>query len=465
MNSKFTRGITFLVGPLLFFIIQSIPIEGLSDEGKAVLACTSWIAFWWITEPVELSVTSLLPIIIFPLSGAMPIKDTTTSYGDPIIFLYLGGFIVGLAVERWNLHKRIAFNIIKTIGSSHKRILLGLMTATAFLSMWISNTASAIMMLPIGISIINQFNHDKTLSKNLMLGIAYSASIGGMATLIGTPPNLILAGVVKESLDYEISFFNWMLFALPLCVLLLFIIWLYLSRNDSKTAVKKNTLNLEPLDTFSKAEKRVGFVFILTAFLWITRSFIINPWLPIVDDTMIALFGALLMFFIPSGDKSQKNLMNWESTRNIPWDVLILFGAGLAIAKGFSTTDLTAWLGENFSVLEFLPVALIMLLIFASINFLTEITSNTATASMLLPILITIGISLNIDVLPLLAGSALAASCAFMLPVATPPNAIVFSSGKVSIQQMMRTGFLLNLTSVVLVYLAVEFIWPLIFPG
>lgn len=453
------NALNFVIGPALFFLLLSLPIEGLSYEGKAVLACTAWIAYWWITETVEIVITSLLPLVIFPLSGAIPISDTANSYGNPFIYLFLGGFIIGLAVEEWNLHKRIAFNIIKVIGSNERMLLLGVMIATAFLSMWISNTATAIMMLPVGLSIVKHFESKQPFSKSILLGIAYAASIGGMATLIGTPPNLILAGVIKESLGVEISFLDWLLFAFPLATILLVITWLFLVRK-----IKNSTANyqLETPEKMTLAEKRVLAIVGFTAFMWITRSFIWNRWLPELDDTVIAMTGALLLFVTPSGLKNER-LMDWNKAKNIPWNVLILFGAGLVIAKGFSATDLTVWLGDYFAKLDFVPIALVVILILMSINFLTEITSNTATASILLPLLITLSISLNIDTMSLLAGAAMSASCAFMLPVATPPNAIVFSSGKLTINDMMKAGVLLNLTSTLLVYLFIRFVWGLIF--
>lgn len=462
MLKRHVKTLNFIIGPLLFLIVNLIPFDGLSPQGRAVLACTIWVAFWWITEAVELPVTSVLPIVIFPLAGALTVSETTSSYGNPYIFLFMGGFVIGLAIERSGLHKRIAFNIINVVGTSEKNVILGFMVATGFLSMWISNTATAIMMLPIGISVASHFGDRQPFSKNLMLGIAYAASIGGIGTLIGTPPNIILAGIVKESLGYEISFLNWMLFATPFAVILILITWFTLTRYKTDKNSEPANYGLNTLGRMSVVEKRVTMVFILVGFLWISRSFLWNNLLPMLDDTMIAILGALLMFTVPAGD-GKGSLMNWESAKKIPWDVLLLFGAGLVIAKGFSTTDLTTWLAEHFTYLDFLPVTVFTLLIIASINFLTEITSNTATASMLLPVLITIGMSLNMDVLPLLASAAISASCAFMMPVATPPNAIVFSSGKVTISQMIRAGFALNITAIPLTFIFVQFVWGLIF--
>jgi len=450
-----------LAGPLVFLIIRFIPIEGLSTQGQAVLACTCWIAIWWISEALELAVTSLVPIIILPLSGGLTIDQTTTSYGNPFIFLFMGGFIVGMAIENWGLHRRIAFKIIGLVGTGEKRMILGFMLATAFLSMWLSNTATAIMMLPIGISVIKHLGDKQPFSKNLMLGIAYAASIGGMATLIGTPPNLILAGVVREAYQIEISFLQWMLFALPFSIVLLMATYFFLTRYKITSAINPEDLKMEDLGKMSIPEKRVLIVFTFVAFFWITRSFLWNGLLPALDDTLIAIIGALLMFIIPSGEEKGA-LMNWKSAKKLPWDVLLIFGAGLAIAKGFSQTDLATWLASQFMAVDFLPAMVISLIVIAGINFLTEVTSNTATASMILPLLITLAASLNMPPLPLLVGAALAASCAFMLPVATPPNAIVFSSGKIKIGDMVKTGPWLNFTSIILIFLFIHYWWMVV---
>lgn len=462
MLKTHSKKITFILGPILFIIIFLLPVPDLSEAGQSVLACTVWVAFWWITETVELPVASILPIVIFPLSGALTIEQTTSSYGNPYIYLFMGGFIIGLTIEKWNLHKRIAFNIIRTVGSGEKKVLLGFMIATAFLSMWISNTATAIMMLPIGVSVAGHFGNRQPFSRNLMLGIGYAASIGGMATLIGTPPNIILAGIVRDSMNIEISFLDWMMFATPFSFVLLILTWVLLSRFKQEPMVGNLDEELKGLGKISIPEKRVTLVFAIVAFLWISRSFLLNQFIPTLDDTIIAVVGALAMFIIPAG-KGRGNLMDWKTARNLPWDVLLIFGAGLAIAKGFSNTDLTVWLAGHFSKLDFLPTAAILIIIIAAINFLTEVTSNTATASMVLPLLITLGISLHLDTLPLLAGAALAASCAFMLPVATPPNAIIFSSGHIKIKDMVRAGFFLNIISIVLIFLFIQSVWGWVF--
>jgi len=337
------------------------------------------------------------------------------------------------------------------------------MAATAFISMWISNTAAAIMMLPIGASVISHLGGRKIFGRNLMLGIAYAASIGGMATLIGTPPNIILAGVVKEAFGVEISFFTWMLFALPLCALLLFFTWFLLTRfKPASSIVSEGVIGMENMGRITASEKRVLLIFVLAAFFWITRSLLWETLIPGLDDTVIAITAAVLLFVVPSGSEEGGKLIDWQTARKLPWGVLLLFGAGLAIAKGFSATDLSEWLAGQFLQFEALPALIIMLTVVAGINFLTEITSNTATASMVLPLLITLAASLNMEPFTLMAGAVLASSCAFMLPVATPPNAIVFSSGHIKIGEMMRAGFIINIISIFLILLFVEFWWPLV---
>ena len=261
------KRINLFIGPLLFTLVMFLPMSGLSVDGKSVLDCTLWVSFWWITEAVELPVASILPIVIFPLSGGLKLAEITTSYGHPLIYLFLGGFIIGLAIQKWNLHQRIAYNIIEVVGTCEKRVILGFMVATAFLSMWISNTATAVMMLPIGLSVVDHFGDRKPFSKNLMLGIAYAASIGGIATLIGTPPNIILAGIVKESLGIEISFFKWMIFATPLAIVLLLATWFYLTRYKIEQNANGEVFVMDELPKMSIQEKRVTMVFVFVVFI------------------------------------------------------------------------------------------------------------------------------------------------------------------------------------------------------
>ena len=473
MNTKKIVGL--ILGPLTFFLIYLfIHPEGLSKEGVAILAGTAWVAIWWITEALPISITALLPLVLFPLSGGLDLETTAASFGHKYIFLYMGGFIIAIAIEKWNLHQRIALNIINIIGSNVRMIILGFMCATAFLSMWISNTATSVMMLPIGVAIIKQLednpdtveDENQTFGKALMLAIAYSASIGGIATLIGTPPNLVLAGVISDTYGQEITFMQWFMFGLPISLILLFICWLYLTRSaftfkqkqfpGGKAEIKRLLTNLGKI---SYEEKMVALVFGLTAFCWITRSYLLQQIFPALDDTIIAVFFSIVLFLIPN-KKRTRALINWDEAVNMPWGIILLFGGGMALAKGFETSGLALWIGAQMGSLSGLHLFILLLVLIASVNFLTEITSNLATTAMLLPVLAPM--ALNIDVHPyvLMVGAALAASCAFMLPVATPPNAVVFGSGYLRIPDMVNKGFFMNIISIVLLTLFVYFVLP-----
>lgn len=465
------------LGPLLFIlIILFYHPNGLSHAANAVLASAIWIAVWWITEAVPIAVTALLPIVLFPLSGGMGLNETTASYGHKYVFLYIGGFILALAIEKWKLHKRIALTIIKIVGTNVTNIILGFMIATAFLSMWISNTATAVMILPVGMAIVTHLkdnpktieNENLIFGKALMLSIAYSASIGGMATLIGTPPNLVLAGVVKQTYNIEISFSKWFLFGFPISVVLLVICWIYLTRFAFKFKQKEFPggsqeikKQLKDLGKISYEEKTVFLVFLLTAFAWITRSFFIKRLIPGIDDTIIAVFFAVFLFILPSKKKGVK-IMTWEDTIKLPWGIVLLFGGGMALALGFESSGLAVWIGGQMTSLGALPLILLLLILIASVNFLTEITSNLATTAMLLPVLVSLASALGVHPYLLLVGATLAASCAFMLPVATPPNAVVFGSGYLKIEDMVKKGFWMNIISIILLTLIVYFILPLI---
>ncbi len=475
ISSNLIQRIGLLLGPTVFALtLLFFHPEGLSQEANAVLASTGWIAIWWITEAIPIAVTALLPIVLFPLSGGLNLSAATSSYGHKYVFLFMGGFIIAIAIEKWNLHKRIALNIINVIGSDISKIILGFMLATAFLSMWISNTATTVMMLPIGMAIIKQLkdNPDTVADENLvfgkalMLAIAYSASIGGMATLIGTPPNLVLAGVVEETYNYEITFSQWFMFGFPISIVLLFICWKYLTRIAFSFKQKefpggraeiKRLLNL--LGKVSYEEKMVAFIFALTAFSWITRSFLLQKILPALDDTIIAVVFAVILFLIPSKNKKEK-LINWQEAVKLPWGIILLFGGGMALAKGFETSGLALWLGNQMAVFSDLSILLLVLLLIASVNFLTEITSNLATTAMLLPVLAPLALIIDVHPLLLMVGTAVAASCAFMLPVATPPNAIVFGSGYLRIPDMVSKGFFMNVISILILTLFVYFVLP-----
>jgi len=465
----------FVLGPLLFILIHYFfNGEGLSDEGRDILAATSWIGVWWVFEVLPIAVTALLPILLFPLLDAVALGDTTASYGHKYVFLYLGGFILAMAIEKWNLHKRIALQIIKTIGTNMYTIVLGFMVATAFLSMWISNTATTVMVLPMAISIVKQLkdnpetpeDENKVFSKLLMLAIAYAASIGGIATLIGTPPNLVFAGFVQKTYGVDISFWQWMKFGLPVSSVLLVLAWLYLTRiayplGKARFPGGKKEINrlLAELGPLGKEEKLVLLVFVLTAFCWLTRSFLLQKFIPNIDDTIIAIGSAIILFIIPA-NRSGDPIIKWKEAVQIPWGIILLFGGGMAIAKGFQETGLANYLGGQMTFFEGLPLFVLLLLVITCVNFLTEVTSNLATTAMMLPVLAPLALTLGINPYLLMVACTSAASCAFMLPVATPPNAVVFGSGYLRIPDMVRTGFLMNLLSIVIMALAVFFILP-----
>ena len=477
MNKRLTSGTLGLVlGPLLFAFVQFGPsAEGLSAEATAALAVALWVGTWWVTEAVPIAVSALLPIVLFPLTGALDLGTTTAAYGHKYVFLYLGGFLLAIAIEKVNLHRRIALFIIASIGTRMRMIVLGFMVATAFLSMWISNTATSVMMLPIGLAIIAQYrdhpdtpeNEHTQFGKMLMLAIAYSASIGGIGTLIGTPPNLVLAGIVKELYGVEIGFLEWMLLALPFSILLLALCWVYLTRfavklkaDDFTGGVEEIKRQREALGPIHRDEKKVGIVFLLTAVAWISRSFLLSPILPAIDDTIIALSSGIALFVI-RGSNGKGAILSWDDSKRIPWGILILFGGGLAIAQGFKDTGLAQWFAEQLITLEFLPLIVMTLVLVAAINFLTEITSNLATTAMILPVLAPLAAAMGVHPYIFMIGATLAASCAFMLPVATPPNAVVFGSGYVSMKDMIRAGLGLNLISILLITVWVFYLLPI----
>jgi sodium-dependent dicarboxylate transporter 2/3/5 len=471
-----TQRIGLVLGPVLFFLtIQFLNLEGLSPEGHAVLASTFWIATWWITEAIPIAMTSLLTIVLFPLTGALSLSDTTASFGHKYIFLYIGGFILAIAIERWNLHRRIALNIINAIGTDMKKIVLGFMVATGFLSMWISNTATSVMMIPIGMAIISQLKDDPSTEENeneifgkmLMLAIAYSASIGGVATLIGTPPNLVLAGIVQEQYGIEITFSKWIVFGLPISVLLLLVCWKYLT--DFAFNIKMTAFpggrpaiqeRLKKMGDISYEEKAVLIVFLGTAVAWITRSFILQRFFPAIDDTIIAIFAGLVLFLIPASREKNRRLVTWDEAVGLPWGILLLFGGGLALAEGFKTSGLAVWIGSQLTLLEGVTLILLLVLLIAAVNFLTEITSNLATTAMLLPILAPLAVVIDVHPFILMVGATTAASCAFMLPVATPPNAVVFGSGYLKIIDMVRAGVWMNIISILILTLMTFFLLP-----
>ena len=474
MNLKNTG---LILGPTLFIITRYIiNFDGLPDEANAVLASALWIATWWITEALPISVTALLPIILFPLTGGLELDDTTSAYGHKLVFLTMGGFIIAIAIEKWNLHKRIALNIIYYIGGDIKKIILGFMLATAFLSMWISNTATSVMMLPIGIVIIKQLQDNPNFSesqgnnfaKALMLSIAYSASIGGVSTLIGTPTNMVLAGAVSQIYNYEISFFEWFIFGFPLSLIILFFSWYYLTRvafsfdDLSMPGGSEEISKLrQGLGKITFEEKAVSLVFFAAAFCWITKNFLLKNIFVRIDDTVISIFFASLLFLIKVKGKNEK-ILKWQDTIHLPWGVLLLLGSGMTFAKAVDSSGLSEWVGNQISNFGTMNLFLLLLLLITLVNFLTEIASNMATIAMMLPILAPIALELNLHPYVLMVAASVAASCAFMLPVATPPNAIVFGSGYLKMTDMVKKGFLLNLVTIVIIAIMVYFILPIL---
>ncbi|OOZ41009.1 anion transporter [Solemya pervernicosa gill symbiont] len=467
--------IGLLLGPALFLILLLIPTpEGMPPAAMQTAAVVALMAVWWVSEALPLPVTALLPIVLFPLLDITPATQVTRAYAHHIIFLFLGGFLIAIAIERWQLHRRIALLVLRLVGTRPDRLLFGFMFVTAFLSSWISNTASTLMMVTIGTAVLTRLSENGSKLENglgtaLMLGIAYAASIGGIATLIGTPPNAILAGIMESSYGVQIGFMEWMVFALPLSLAMLVITWLYLSRFayrlNNGTQLSNHSLfsdELHRLGPMSSQEKRVLFIFLLVVTGWIGRGFVDIPMLKGITDSTIAIAGALLLFITPSGRKPGERLLDWQSTAKVPWDILILFGGGLALAGGVADSGLSTWLGEQMVGLAGMPLPVMIGLLVLMVVFLTEVSSNTATASLLLPVLGGFAVASGIPAMTLMAATALAASFAFMLPVATPPNAIVFSSRKVTLPQMARAGIWLNLIGTLLITVAIAWLLPLV---
>lgn len=475
-----------LTGGILVFLL--IIILGDLEPGKPEITFTFAIAIlmaiWWITEAVPLAITSLLPVFLFPLLGILDGNTISSTYFNHVIFLFIGGFIIALAMQKWNLHRRIALRILIFTGTSPAKILLGFMFATAFLSMWISNTATAMMMIPIAMSIIEELQNNmgkeniKKFTVGLLLGIAYSASIGGASTLVGTPPNLSFVRIFQIYFPQapEISFATWFIFAIPLTILFFIIIWIYLFVLFKPKKGKWKAENSQSLrsqyQNLGKAnfeERAVFIAFISAAILWLTRSdiiigsFFIPGWSKIfkspefINDGSIAIFIAVILFIIPSKNHKGKKLMDWNTAVKLPWNIVLLFGGGFALATGFKESGLSIWFGNQLSWVADAHPIMIIFTIALMMTFLTELTSNTATTEMILPILAGLSFNIGINPLFLMIPATLSASMAFMLPVATPPNAIIFGTNKISMITMARTGFILNIIGAILITLATYF--------
>tara|TARA_Y200000002_G_scaffold174466_1_gene143947 strand:- start:18948 stop:20531 length:1584 start_codon:yes stop_codon:yes gene_type:complete len=487
---------------VLIIMLLLSPPEGLSQEGWYAAAVTVFMGIWWITEAVPISVTALVPIVLFPLLGVQAIAATTAPYANPLIFLFLGGFILAIAMEKWDLHRRVALVIVSRVGVAPKSIILGFIVAAALLSMWVSNTATAIMMLPIALSILalidrgmedadpsasNSTKEKTNFELALILSIAYACNIGGMGTLIGTPPNALLAAFMLENYGVEIGFLEWMKVGVPL--LLVSIPLLYFVLTQCMYPIRITEIpggkgliarELNQLGKMTNQEKKVGILFVSAALLWMFRPSL-TPYLPGLSDAGIAIAIGVALFLVPAGkqrkdvDQSSddidsdaandssanddeqggnyQGILEWKDAQRLPWGILLLFGGGLSMASAISSTGLAAWIGSGIGSLQNWPIVFLVVIVISLMVFLTEMTSNTASTATFLPILASIAIGLGENPLLFAIPTVLAASCAFMLPVATPPNAIVYGSGRITIPEMSRAGLLLNLLFIALLSL------------
>lgn len=466
-------------GPALFaFILLLNPENYLNPDAWKVIGIALWMIVWWITEAAPIPVTALLPIVLFPLTGIFTIDEATSPYANKIIFLFMGGFMLGLGMERHNLHKRIALNLIKRTGTNPNGIILGFMLTTAFISMWISNTATTVMMLPIALSITNLLDIGQESDKGrkrfalaLMLSIAYAANVGGTATIIGTPPNVAWIGFMNDMLGYEVTFSRYLMIGLPICFIMLAVVYLMLTRvlfpskvNNLAQSAQVIDDQLKELGSISTAEKRVAFIFVTTALTWILRG-TINDLLGtnLLSDAMIAMAGGTLMFITPIDIRKGQFLMEWEYTKKLPWGILILFGGGLTLAKAMEKSEIVQVVGESIAGSGDMNQILLIAGLTAFMLFMTEIMSNVALVVIFLPVVIGISQSLDINPMYLTVPVTLAASYAFMMPISTPPNAIVFSSGMIRMKDMIRAGVLLNIIAIILLVILSQTLVPLIY--
>lgn len=455
--------IKLLSGPVLFFLV--IIVGGFESLQVRMIAVAVWMLSWWVSNAIPIGVTALLPIVLLPLLDILSLRETTINYANPVIYLFFGGFVLGLAIEKWQLHRRIALNIMNLAGEKPNRIILGGMLATSLLSMWISNTATTVMMLPIGMSVILLLNDKfedpkayKNFALTLMLGIAYAANIGGITTIIGTPPNLVLAGIVEESGLPALSFANWLFFAFPLVVILFTSVYLINTRIIYPVKIKELpgiksliTGELKGLGSLKIGERRVMIVMIVTALCWILRTQITKiELLSAVSDTGIAIAASIALFMIPSSSDN-KPLLEWKDTQRLPWDILLLFGGGISLAKGLEVTNIVGVLGEWISANTIATPLVIILVVCGFAIFLTEIMSNVALVAVFIPVSFVIAQFFGLDELRLAIPLTIGASCAFMFPISTPPNAIVFSSGHIKMAEMARAGIFLNILAVLII--------------
>jgi sodium-dependent dicarboxylate transporter 2/3/5 len=481
-NLSLAKTLGLWLGPILFMamLLMGQSQQAMPVDAWLVAAVGLWMAVWWSTEAVPVAATAFIPLILFPVLQVTPVKTVAQSYAHPTIFLFLGAFILALAVEKWSLHRRIALTVLSRTGTDGRKLILGFMIAASLLSMWMTNTSTAMMLLPIAASVAamvaekasgTSAESKRTFQVALLLSLAYATTIGGMATIIGTPPNVLLAGFIEETYGLQIAFLDWMLIGLPLALVLLPLGWVVLTRiaftvdiAESKEAGDVIADMRRQLGVMHASERRVGLLFLVVVFFWMTRSWL-NDFSSFegVSDAGIVMAAALLLFVIPAGDGSGQRLMVWEDVSRLPWGVLILFGGGLALAAQVSGSGLAVWLGESLLPVASLGTLVLIVAAAGLVVFLTELTSNLATAATFLPVIAAIAAQSGIEPLVLCVPVTLAASCAFMLPVATPPNAIVFSSGVLTIPEMVRAGFLMNLIALVALTILATVAVPLVF--
>ena len=469
-------------GPLAFFLmlLTSSLQETMSREAWLVAGVGFWMATWWSTEAIPVAATAFIPLVSFPLLQVMPVKAVAQSYAHPTIFLFMGAFVLALAVEKWSLHRRIALSVLSKSGTDGRKLILGFMVAAALLSMWMTNTSTAMMLLPIAASVAVMVaekavgvsvEEKRRFQVALLLGLAYATTIGGMSTIIGTPPNVMLAGFIEETYGLQIAFFDWMLIGLPLALVLLPLGWVVLTRVAFRVDVPASpeaadviSVMRREMGAMTGPEQRVGLVFLSVVLLWMSRKWLNNvSGLEGLSDAGIVMAAALLLFVIPSKKGYATRLMEWEDVARLPWGVLILFGGGLALAAQVSSSGLAVWLGESLLPVANLGTLTLIVAAAGLVVFLTELTSNLATTATFLPVIAAIAAQSGIEPLILCVPVTLAASCAFMLPVATPPNAIVFSSGVLTIPEMVRAGFVMNLVALVVLTLLATLAVPLVF--
>ena len=469
-----------LAGPALFALVMLLPPPaGLPPAGRLTAATAVLMAVWWLAEALPLAATALVPLVLFPLLGVASIEDAASPYASPVIFLFLGGFVIAAALEECGLHRRMAVGIIRLAGTRPAGIVGGFMAATAFISMWVSNTATVVMLLPMALSLIAWRDgvpdapEAPAFARALLLGLAYAASIGGIGTLIGTPPNALLAGFLSETYGIELGFLQWMMFGVPLILVSLPLAWLLLTRELRRAppeSLAAATGGADPLAVpgleragpMSAAEWLVGTITALTAAAWLFRP-LLEGRVPGLSDAGIAVAGALLLFVIPVSWRRWKWALRWERVERLPWGVLILFGGGLALAQAIQQTGLAAWLGTRMEGLAALPPLLIAAAVVTTVVFLSELASNTSVAAVFLPIVASLAVTVGESPLVFSVCTAVAASTAFMLPVGTPPNALVYASGRVTAREMARAGLALNLLFIVLVTVAGWVLAPMVF--